>query len=610
MTSSDIYRVPFDRQAIALWAASHPRGSNWPVVYTIDGDRHVYVGETIHALSRMRQHLARADRSHLTSVRVVVDESFNKSVCLDLESFLIGRFSGDGKYEVINANAGMIGSDYYQRENYRQEFERIFDQLRDDGLFDKSGAEIENSDMFKLSPYKELNYDQRTAVLAIVEQLFEDLRSDQPSSAVIKGQPGTGKTIVGIFLMKLLRDIQLNRGLIDTESDAIFAGFFTEENARLLDGFRAGLVIPQQSLRRTVQKVFSKTSGLTKDMVLSPFQVGESQTPFDLLIVDEAHRLQQLSATMAMSILKFKAINRALFDGDESGGHQLDWVNLKSKHRLFLLDPEQSIRPASDLPAQVVRQLEVEATETGRHFSLSSQMRVRAGEDYVGYIRGILSDTPPEATSFDTYDLRLFDDLAAMQQAIIHRNGEVGLSRLVAGYAWKWRSQKDKSRYDIELDGVRLQWNNTAIDWINSKTSLDEVGSIHTTQGYDLNYAGVIIGPDLRWDPDAGRLRVHRDSYFDSKGKANNRMLGVTYTDEDLLGYIRNIYAVLMTRGVRGTYVYVCDPALRERLASFIPPTSDATLARADVMNSPPLVGLPDVDTAHTDSGAADHVNR
>jgi DUF2075 family protein len=606
MTNSEIYRVPFDREALAAWAAVHPRGSNWPVVYTIDGERHVYVGETIHALSRMKQHLARADRNHLTSVRVVVDESFNKSVCLDLESFLIGRFSGDGKYEVINANAGMLGSDYYQRETYRQEFERIFDRLRDDGLFDKSGPEIENSDMFKLSPYKELNYDQRTAVLAIVEQLFEDLRAGEPSTAVIKGQPGTGKTIVGIFLIKLLRDIQLNRGLIDTESDAIFAGFFTEENARLLAGFRAGLVIPQQSLRKTVQKVFSKTSGLTKDVVLSPFQVGESQTLFDLLIVDEAHRLQQLSATMAMAILKFKAINRALFDGDEAGGHQLDWVNLKSKHRLFLLDPEQSIRPASDLPAAVVRRLETEAAGTRRLFSLSSQMRVRAGEDYVGYIRGILSDTPPEETKFDTYDLRLFDDLGAMQRAIVHRDGEVGLSRLVAGYAWKWRSQKDKSLYDIELDGVRLQWNNTAIDWINSKTSLDEVGSIHTTQGYDLNYAGVIIGPDLRWDPDAGRLHIDRDSYFDSKGKANNGMLGVAYSDEDLLGYIRNIYAVLMTRGVRGTYVYVCDTALREHLASFIPSDNDASRARADAMHWPPTVGLPEADAAPAGFDAPD----
>lgn len=586
MTSSRVQRVPFDRDALAAWAATDPRSANWPVVYTIDGVKHVYVGETVHVLSRMKQHLANPERRHLSSVRIVIDEMFNKSVCLDLESFLIGRFSGDGKYEVVNANAGMTGSDYYQRETYRQKFEDIFDELRAEGLFAKSGPAIENSDMFKLSPYKELNYDQRTAILAILEQLFDDLRSGRPSTAVIKGQPGTGKTIVGIYLMKLLSDIRLNSALVDADSDAIFAGFFTQEHADLLEGFRMALVIPQQSLRKTVEKVFAKTSGLSKGMVLSPFQVGESTELFDLLIVDEAHRLQQLSATMAMSILKFKAINRALFDGDEAGGHQLDWVCLKSTHRIFLLDPEQSIRPASDLPASVVRELESKASTAGRSFTLTSQMRVRGGEDYVGYIRGILSDSPPVATTFDEYDLRLFDDLGEMRRAVLAREREVGLARLVAGYAWKWRSSKDKSLFDIELDGVRLQWNNTAIDWISSKTSIDEVGSIHTTQGYDLNYAGVIIGPDLRYDSDEQRLRVDRGSYFDTKGKANNKMLGVSYSDDDLLGYIRNIYAVLMTRGIRGTYVYVCDPDLREYLAQFVPAARNASTI-PDVIHVP-----------------------
>lgn len=592
MTNSRIQRVPFERDALAKWAATDPRSANWPVVYTIDGLRHVYVGETIHVLSRMRQHLARGDRSHLTSVRVVIDEMFNKSVCLDLESFLIKRFSGDGKYEVVNANAGMTGSDYYQRETYRQQFEEIFEQLRADGLFDKSAADIENSDLFKLSPYKELNYDQRTAILAILGQLFEDLRAGLSSTAVIEGQPGTGKTIVGIYLIKLLSDIRANSSLVDTDSDAIFAGFFTQENADLLRGFRMALVIPQQSLRKTVEKVFNKTSGLSKDMVLSPFQVGESTTKFDLLIVDEAHRLQQLSATMAMSILKFKAINRQLFAGDEAGGHQLDWVRIKSRHRILLLDPAQSIRPASDLPIRVIREVEQEAANTNRLFALTSQMRVSAGEDYVGYVRAMLSPQPPRPAWFENYELKLFDDVSLMRSAILARESETGLSRLVAGYAWKWRSKTDKTKYDIEIGGLRLQWNNTATDWINSDTSINEVGSVHTTQGYDLNFAGVIIGPDLRYNPAEGKLYVDRSSYFDTKGKANNKMLGLQYDDEDLLGFIRNIYGVLLTRGIRGTYVYVCDPALRAYLAGFMPP---AEWDIADTRANPDLIhGRPD----------------
>ena len=113
-------------------------------------------------------------------------------------------------------------------------------------------------------------------------------------------------------------------------------------------------------------------------------------------------------------------------------------------------------------------------------------------------------------------------------------------------------------------------WNSTDKDWINSPGSLEEVGSIHTVQGYDLNYAGVIIGPDLRYDADAGRLHIDRAAYFDKKGKENNPVLGRVYSDEDLLRYITNVYAVLLTRGVRGTYVYVNDPDVRAYFATYL----------------------------------------
>lgn len=568
MTSFRVDQVPFDAAALAEWAKNDPYSANWPVVYTIDGAKRVYVGESIHAVTRMNQHLARRERAHLDTVRVVIDPTFNKSVCLDLESFLIALFAGDGKFQVDNANAGLTGSNYYERDLYREQFRSIFDRLRADGMFDSSISEIENSDLFKLSPFKTLNYDQRVAVVQIVERLLEDLRAGQPSTAVIQGQPGTGKTIVGIFLMKLLSDIRRAVPLDDSDSDAVFSGFFTSENAELLKNFRMGLVIPQQSLRETVGKVFRKTSGLGRDMILSPSQIGNSAGDFDLLIVDEAHRLQQISATMALR--SFRQINSKLF-GDENGGNQLDWMRAKSGHQIFLLDAEQSIRPGSDLPTPIVRALEQEAAGSGRAYALTSQMRVRAGEDYVGYVRGVLSQDPPPRASYAEYDFQLFDDFDEMRTAIVARNDEGGLSRLLAGYAWEWVSKNDPSLYDIDIDGVRLQWNQTDKDWVNSSTSIDEVGSIHTIQGYDLNYAGVIIGPDLRYDSRSGRLYFVRDSYFDKKGKQNNKMLGVSYSDEDLLAYVTNIYRVLLTRGIKGTYVYACDPELREYLKGFIP---------------------------------------
>ena len=137
----------------------------------------------------------------------------------------------------------------------------------------------------------------------------------------------------------------------------------------------------------------------------------------------------------------------------------------------------------------------------------------------------------------------------------------------MAGYAWKWLSKKDRSAFDISLGSYKLRWNQTDKDWVNSPGSVNEVGSIHTIQGYDLNYAGVIVGRDLCIRN--GRIAFDRAQYFDTKGVENNPSRGLIYTDEDVLDFVRNIYAVLLTRGMRGTYVHVVDPELRDYLRPY-----------------------------------------
>ena len=305
-------------------------------------------------------------------------------------------------------------------------------------------------------------------------------------------------------------------------------------------------------------------------MVLTPFEVGQSEPRFDLLIVDETHRLNQ-RANQASAALnqKFAEINARLFGADDTSKTQLDWIRTQSNHQIFLLDSAQSVRPA-DLPTPTQERLVADAVKRRRHYLLSSQMRVRAGVDYIGYIRQILSSKPPARQEFIDYDFRMFDRLSQMRDEIRRRDAETGLARLVAGYAWPWKSKKDPSAYDIEIEECRFRWNRATRDWINSPGSLDEVGSIHTVQGYDLNYAGVIIGPELRYDPRLCRLLVDRANYRDTKGKENNRSLGITYTDDDLLRFITNIYGVLLTRGIRGTYIYVCDPELRSYLRQLV----------------------------------------
>ena len=588
--SSKIARLEFSKPAVTTWKIHDEKHDNWPVVYILDDGRDaaaqsnpnrlrdIYVGESLNAAGRLRQHLETPAKQHLKNIRVIIDERFNKSVCLDLESYLIKMLAGDGANRVLNRNNGITESNYYQREVYRDKFRSIVERLKRDGIFTRSIPEIENSDLFKLSPFKALTEDQANSVEEIVKGFLIDVERGAESTIVIQGDPGTGKTIVAIYMMKLLVDIKTLASLEDLDSNSRFSSFFTEGNQSLLHGLRIGLVVPQQSLRDSIKKVFRKTPGLDRSMVMTPFDVGQADETFDLLLVDETHRLNQ-RANQASGVLnaKFAAITRTLFGSDVTSKTQLDWIRAKSRHQIFLLDAAQSVRPA-DLPSELLSNLVADTRASRRYFQLQTQMRVQAGSDFVSHIRWILDPRPLSAPrvrqDFGEYDFRAFNSVAEMRDEIFRRDAEVGLSRMVAGYAWEWRTKRDNTAFDIEIDQTRLRWNGTPTDWIASRNALEEVGSIHTVQGYDLNYVGVIIGLDLRFNPQQRRLFIDRDSYFDKKGKENNPALGKRYSDEDLLRFITQIYAVLMTRGIRGTYVYACDAGLREYLKAFIPVSS------------------------------------
>jgi DUF2075 family protein len=562
MTSFRIERLPFDGGALQVWGQADERHSNWPVVYTLNNSKKIYVGETVNPVSRLLQHLSNPDKSQLERVQIIFNDTFNKSVCLDLESFLIQYFAADEQYEVANLNKGLTNADYFDRGKYRESFQELFDELVQEGVLTRSIPDLENSDLFKFSPFKALNPEQAVAVDSIVNLLLGDLRNDDEASIVVQGEPGTGKTVVAVYLMKLLIDIAKSRPGELVDQDTMFSDFFEGDQRELLADLRLGLVIPQQSLRETLKKVFRKTPGLHKDMILTPFTVGNSPEPYDVLIVDEAHRLSQRARMPGPALnAGYKKINEALFGADLDHYTQLDWIKARSSHQILLLDSLQSVRP-SDLPGLILQGVITEARTTERFFPLHSQMRVKAEADYVGFIDALLKGEATEIPDFGDYDFRVFSNLADMRKEIMRKNQQHGLARLVAGYAWEWRSKDNPEAFDIEMDGVSLRWNTTATDWINSPTSIDEVGSIHTVQGYDLNYAGVIIGDDLGYDSQSGKFYFNREAYFDKRGKENNARLGIVYTDDDLLEYVRNIYRVLLTRGIRGTYVVAADDSV------------------------------------------------
>src|ERR1700691_5297921 len=194
MTSFRIEELVFGKDQIDTWALLDPHYRNWPVVYALGGSDQIYVGESLNVAKRFRQHLDSRQKKQLTTARVVLDETFNKSACLDLESCLIRLFAGDGRYQVLNRNEGITEADYYGRAQYRKIFGEIFEELRSRGLFTRSIPEIESTELYKLSPFKALTQDQASAVEDIISGLFSDIASRTPSRIVIAGDPGTGKT--------------------------------------------------------------------------------------------------------------------------------------------------------------------------------------------------------------------------------------------------------------------------------------------------------------------------------------------------------------------------------------------------------------------------------
>lgn len=497
-------------------------GQNWPVVYIIEDSKEMYIGETINVYNRSKSHYEKDYRKKLKTIHVLGDEEFNKSATLDIESWLIQYMSADGQYKLQNGNGGIRDHRYYDKEKYKAKFEVIWDKLRELNLAKKSLVEIRNTDLFKYSPYKALTNEQ----FQVVEDLVQVITTKETSTNITNGKPGTGKTIVATYLVKYLLEQEKTKDLM------------------------IGLVIPMTSLRSTLKRVFRGIHGLKPSMVIGPNDV--TKEDYDVLIVDESHRLKR-----RQSITNYKSFddtNKLLGLGNE--GTELDWIMMSSKHQIFFYDENQSVRPA-DLPPKYFNDL-----GATRH-DLITQMRVEGGNEYVKYIDDIFDLASPDPQTFDNYQFKLYDDIREMKSFIEEKDKEIGLCRLVAGYAWSWATKTDKTGFDIDIDGVQMIWNTTAKDWVNSSNAINEVGCIHTVQGYDLNHVGVIIGPELSYDFETGLFIVDKNKYKDRNGHQGA-------DQEELERYVINIYKTLLTRAIRGTHVYVVDDNLRRYFKQFL----------------------------------------
>ena len=537
--------------------------NQWPLVYFIQNDsiKIAYIGESTNASSRIKNHLANPERCKLNKISIIGSDKFNKSATLDIESNLIQYITAEGTFKLQNGNFGLVNHNYYQQDVYKNLFKEVWHKLVEKRIVTKSLTEIENSELFKYSPYKSLNEDQYNSVL----EILDGLTSKNSNRIFISGSAGTGKTILATYLMKLLTsEVEINQ-LEDFNDDELREINYVRKFKNKYPNAKIGLVVAMTSLRESLENVFKKIPGLKSSMVINPSDTFKSNDRYDLLIVDEDHRLRQYKNISWM--VAFKKNNQKLELDDN--GTELDWIIANSKNQIFFYDAAQSVKPSDVDSRDFIKLLN---KKNILRLSLKSQMRVKGGNNYIQFVDDLLQVKRDKATIYqdEKYEIYVFDNFVDLRTELINREKELGLCRMIAGYSWPWLSnpkldpKPSPNVTDIELDGLKFKWNSTDKDWINSPKAFNEIGCIHTTQGYDLNYTAAIFGKEIDYNKKSNCIEVDPEKYFDIYGKKGIK------DPEVLKSYIINIYKTILYRGIKGTFIYASNSDLKDYLKEHI----------------------------------------
>ena len=565
-----IEQYSFDENGINNLKINSKHGVDWPVVYILSGNKEAYVGETQNAYDRMKQHFSNKKRKNLTKINLMQSDSFNKSAILDIENMLITHMHADGKFIFQNSNGGQSKlHNYYQRSEYQNVFTEIWDKLKKLNLVEHSLFEVENSEIFKFSPYKELTNDQYIVVEELLKLYSQAMQGTSRMDVIVNGGAGTGKSLIAIYFLNMIANILNNDyDFSDTEQYIDDESFLNRADLikaiKTYGNDKIGFVIAVPSFKDTVKKVFKSIKELRHIHVISPSEA--SRGDYDVLIVDEAHRLKRRHKLTNYGT--HDNVNKSL--GLPADSTELDWLKFKAKKMLILFyDGFQSIKE-SDVSKEDFDK--INSDNCTHKLFLNTQLRVKGGDEYIDFARSLFSNSPIKYKSQKGYDLKVYDDCYEMFEAIKSKNIEYkGLCRMLAGFSFYWRKKaRDKKNikynqnYDFEIDGHYYCWNEdfNASDFITNDKNIEKIGCIYTSQGHDLNYAGVIFGEDISYNPETKQIMYHPDKFIDTYSKSSD----INKTINNII----NAYLVLLTRGVYGTYIYAVDKNLREYINSLI----------------------------------------
>ena len=353
---------------------------------------------------------------------------------------------------------------------------------------------------------------------------------------IVKGGPGTGKTVVAINLL-----VQLIR-------TRIYCAYVTKNSAPR-NVFEVKLVEGAMK-KRDISNLF-KSSGAFVDA---------QENVFGALLVDEAHRLNKES--------RFGPVVR--------GENQIKEIVKASHLSVFFIDEAQRVtaQDYGSIPAikQWANYFHAEVYED----ELSSQFRCNGSDGYLAWLDHVLRIRVTANTTLEgiDYDFRVVDTPGELERLIREKNEIDGKARLLAGYCWEWETKRHPEKaVDVTIGDFAMPWNLSGDrTFAISEGSIDQVGCIHTTQGLEFSHVGVIIGEDLKFEQ--GRVvtdytkRAKSDKWLNGLiGPARKGNLEALSVIDSI---IRNTYRTLMTRGMRGCYVYCVDAGLGEYLRGVV----------------------------------------
>ena len=383
---------------------------------------------------------------------------------------------------------------------------------------------LEDQDEFTL-------IDSQKVVFEKAVELAKRCRRDgQKRTLIVDGGPGTGKTVVAINILAEL-----------IQNDMV---------AQYVSKNRAPREVYKEKLRgdKLVKEIEHLFTGA------GSFVETEANT-LPALIADEAHRLNEESTFFGR------------------GENQIMEIINAAKFSVFFIDESQRVH-IDDIGSKA--EIRKHATELGadiEELTLESQFRCNGSKGYVAWVDDVLGiRRTANADGFDLdFDLRMFDSPQALHEAIEAKNEQTRLSRVVAGYCWEWEKEgrSDPDAVDIEIGDYERSWNlDTNDPWAIAEGSIDEVGCIHTCQGLEFDYVGVIIGEDLKYRD--GEIVVDHEA----RASSDRSLFGIKKMFEEepekaaelAEELIKNTYRTLMTRGMKGCYLYCCDEELQEYL--------------------------------------------